>query len=183
MADSKIAIAKTLLHEGGYQNNPKDWANWRGGKDMMHQYLQTKDPALLVNLVGTKYGITAQDMPNLDAAGMRALTPEQATAYYQENYWKQYYSQINDQTLAEKLFDMGVLFGVKTAVRMLQISLSKGITVVSDGIFGPNTLGATNDHGDLNSYRIVLLNHCMEVINRNPDEAGNLHGWMNRIQS
>lgn len=183
MADSKIAIAKTLVHEGGYQNDIHDWANWRGGKDMMHQYLASKDPALLVNLIGTKYGITAQDMLDLDAAGMRALTPEQATAYYTEHYWKQYYSQINDQLLAEKLFDMGVLFGVGTAVKLLQISLSSGITVVSDGQFGPNTLAATNDHGNLASYKVVLINHCMNVVNHNPDEAGNLHGWTVRIQS
>lgn len=183
MADAKIAIQKTLVHEGGYQNNVHDWANWRGGKGVMEQYLITKNPALLANLVGTKYGITAQDMPNLDAAGMQALTPEEATEFYQDRYWKQYYSQIDDQELAEKLFDMGVLFGVGTAVKLLQISLSNSITVVSDGVFGPNTLAATNDHGDVAAYRIVLLNHCMGVVNRNPDEAENLHGWTTRIQS
>lgn len=183
MADWKTAIAKTLVHEGGYQNRVNDWANWRGGKAMMQAYLASHDPDLFVNLIGTNYGITAQDMPNLDAAGMRALTPEQATAYYAEHYWKTLYSQIDNQLLAEKLFDMGVLFGVGVAVKMLQVSLSQGITAISDGVFGPNTLAATNERGDLNRYKAVLYNHCMNVVNNNPEEADDLSGWVTRIQS
>jgi lysozyme family protein len=185
MADWKQAIDKTLAHEGGYQNNPKDWANWRGGKPVMQQYLASKDSSLLVNLIGTNWGITAQDMPLLTAAQMKALTKEQAEAYYREHYWKDLYSQINSQPLAEKLFDMGVLFGVGTATKLLQISLKDdgSIFVVPDGVFGPNTLAATNDHGDVNKFRVVLYNHAMEVVNHNPDDVEFLHGWTVRIQS
>lgn len=156
MADFKIAVQKTLTHEGGYVNNPND----SGGP--------------------TKYGITQADMPGVDIS---TITPEQATAYYAEHYWKPLYSQISDQTLAEKLFDMGVLFGVGTAVKMLQISMTDVIGLVSDGAFGPNTLAATNEHGDINSYRIVLLNHAYEVVNRIPKDAEFLQGWVNRIKA
>lgn len=183
MADFNQAVQKTLVHEGGYQNDPKDWANWRGGKTVMEKYLSTKDSSLLVNLIGTKYGITAQDMPELDANGMRNLTPEQATAYYQEAYWKQGYSQINNQLLAEKLFDMGVLFGVGTAVKLLQISMQHAIAVVSDGNFGPNTLNATNQIGDLNEYKQVLLAHIVNVVTNNPGDAVFVQGWTNRVNS
>jgi lysozyme family protein len=156
MADFQIAVQKTLVHEGGYVNNPDD----KGGP--------------------TKYGITQADMPGANIAN---ITPEQATMYYSAHYWKDLYSQINDQPLAEKLFDCGVLFGVKTAVKLLQISMSDEIQVASDGAFGPNTLAAVNEHGDINRYRTTLINHCMDVVNRNPLDAEFLHGWVNRINS
>jgi lysozyme family protein len=158
MADFNQAVQKTLVHEGGYVNNPHD----KGGP--------------------TKYGITQADMPGVNIA---AITPEQATAYYSEHYWKPLYSQINDQSLAEKLFDMGVLFGVGTAVKLLQIGMCANgeITLVSDGDFGPETLKDVNQYGSVAGYRVMLLNHVYEVVNRNPNDAVFLQGWVNRINS
>lgn len=158
MADFKIAVAKTLVHEGGYVNNPND----KGGP--------------------TKYGITQADMPGVNIAG---ITSEQATAYYSERYWKPLYSQINSQLVAEKLFDMGVLLGVKTAVRLLQITLSNAITIVSDGEFGPETLNAVNQAGDdlLARYRITLINHFIDIVNHNPGDGVFVQGWVNRVNS
>ena len=110
MADAKISIAKTLVNEGGYVDNPND----SGGP--------------------TKYGITQRDLPGED---IEKLTPERATAYYLENYWKALYSQIDSQAVADKIFDMGVLFGVGTAIKLLQnILASNRLTA----IFGEHTL-------------------------------------------
>ena len=156
MADFQIAVQKTLAHEGGFVDNKND----SGGP--------------------TKYGITQADLPGVT---VKDITPEQAVAYYAEHYWKPLYSEINDQLLGEKIFDMGVLFGVGTAVKLLQISLSDEIQVVSDGAFGPNTLAAVNEHGDINRYRTTLINHCMNVVNNNPQDAEFVRGWVNRINS
>src|ERR1700675_3897552 len=93
MADSKIAIAATLVHEGVYVDNPNDAGH------------------------ATNMGVTQADMPGQD---MKLLTVDQAVAYYQQNYWKPLYSQIQDQFLGSKIFDMGVLFGVGTAIKILQ---------------------------------------------------------------
>jgi lysozyme family protein len=151
------AVQKTLAHEGGYVNNPND----KGGP--------------------TKYGVTQADMPGVNIAD---ITAEQAAAYYSEHYWKPLYSQINDQLLGEKLFDMGVLFGVGTAVKLLQITLANSISIVSDGNFGPQTLADVNQHSNLlPAYRATLLNHCMNVVNANPNDAVFLQGWINRINS
>ena len=152
--DINQAIQKTLIHEGGFVDNKND----SGGP--------------------TKYGITQADMPSVS---IKDITPEQAVEYYKEHYVKPLYAQINEQALGEKIFDMGVLFGVKTAVKLLQISLSDEIQVVSDGAFGPNTLAAVNEHGDINRYRTVLINHCMDVVNRNPQDSVFIRGWINRI--
>ena len=157
MADFKQAVQKTLIHEGGYVNNPAD----PGG--------------------ATKYGITQADMPDVD---IKTITPEQATAYYTEHYWKPLYSQITDQLLGEKLFDMGVLFGVKTAVKMLQISMTNEVGLVSDGQFGPNTLAAVNQSASLlPGYRVTLIQHVMNIINVRPELSVFVNGWVNRINS
>ena len=157
MADFKQAVQKTLIHEGGYVNNPAD----PGG--------------------ATKYGITQADRPDVD---IKTITPEQATAYYTEHYWKPLYSQITDQLLGEKLFDMGVLFGVKTAVKMLQISMTNEVGLVSDGQFGPNTLAAVNQSTNLlPGYRVTLIQHVMNILNVKPELGVFVNGWVNRINS
>jgi lysozyme family protein len=156
MADFNQAVQKTLVHEGGYVNNPND----RGGP--------------------TKYGITQADMPGQDIS---VITPAQAEDYYHEHYWKELYNEIDDQLIGEKLFDMGVLFGVGTAVKMLQISMAKEINLVSDGTFGPNTLNATNMYGDLNAYKQTLLAHVIGIVTKNPSQAVFLQGWSNRVNS
>jgi lysozyme family protein len=158
MADFKTAILLTLQHEGGYVNNPND----SGGE--------------------TNMGITAKDMPGQD---MKVLTVEQATEYYTQNYWKALYSQINDQNLANKLFDMGVLFGVGTAVKILQTIFAVN-QVVADGVFGPHTLDIVNTAGPiglLGVYKVSLVSHALGVVNANPNDRVFFAGWVKRINS
>ena len=158
MADFNQAIQKTLIHEGGYVNNPND----KGGP--------------------TKYGITQADMPGVN---MQTITQDQAAAYYRAHYWKDLYSQVTNQLVAEKLFDMGILMGVGTAVRLLQITMQTTLNVVSDGVFGPATLMSVNQQGDdlLGRYRTTLINHAINVVNNNPNDGGFIQGWINRINS
>ncbi len=158
MTDFKIAVQKTLTHEGGYVNNPHD----SGGP--------------------TKFGITQKDMPGVNITN---ITADMAAAYYREHYWKDLYAQITDQLLGEKLFDMGVLFGVGTAVKMLQISMTHEIGMVSDGAFGPNTLAAVNQSTVplLPGYRTTLIQHCVNIVNVHPEDGVFVQGWVNRINS
>ena len=174
MADSKIAIQQTIAHEGGYQNDPVDTGNWLNG----------------INY-GTKWGITPHTLqayfPQLlsDPNCVRNLDMATAISCYQQGYWKPLYGEINDQNVASKLFDLGVLFGVGTATKILQVVLAGGISVVADGVFGPITLAKVNAYdGDLvAAYKVAMLNHCMDVVNRNPADAKYLTGWTRRIQS
>jgi len=157
VSDFMQAVQKTLIHEGGYVNNPAD----PGG--------------------ATNFGIIQSDMPGVD---MRTITREQAIAYYAAHYWNDFYTQIVDQLLAEKLFDSGVLFGVKTAVKMLQITLVNKVSLVTDGEFGPGTLSAVNQNANLlPAYRTILINHCMNVVNNRPESSVFVSGWVRRINS
>lgn len=158
MADFKQAVQKTIAHEGGFVNNPLD----HGGP--------------------TKYGITQADMPNVS---IKDITPDDAAGYYQEHYWKALYSDMVSQGLAEKLFDMGVLFGVGTAVKMLQISMTNEIGLISDGVFGPNTLAAVNQstYDLLPNYKITLIQHVVNIVNNHPEQGAFVNGWVSRINS
>lgn len=158
MADFRTAVLATLVHEGGYVDNPAD----RGGP--------------------TNYGITQADMPGQD---MRTLTEDQAILYYLEHYWKSGYSQIESQAVASKLFDMGVLFGVGTAVRILQLSLAQ-FGVVSDGVFGPQTLAAVNQADPISLLSIMqesFVTHIFNIAKTDTAQRQFLKGWATRINA
>jgi lysozyme family protein len=153
--DTRLAIQKTLIHEGGFSDN-------------------SADPGRATNM-----GITQADMPGQN---MRELTVDQAVAYYEEHYVKPLYAQITDQAVGEKIFDLGVLFGVGTAVSILQLTLS----ITQDGQFGPNTLSAVNQAEPvslLTHYKGNLATHAFNVANAKPQERIFLQGWLNRINS
>lgn len=159
MADFSVAVQKTLVNEGGYVNNPLD----RGGP--------------------TKYGVTQADMPGVD---IEQITPDQAAEYFREHYWKDLYSQITSQPVADKLFDMGVLFGVGTAVRLLQSVLASAFPIDVDGIFGIETLGAleqADEESLLNVYKQHLVAYTLKIVANKPDQRVFVAGWGRRINS
>jgi lysozyme family protein len=154
MASFQIAVALTLQHEGGYVDNPAD----PGG--------------------ATNMGVEQRDVPDIP---IRTLTVEQATAFYSANYWKPFYSQINDQAGASKLFDMGVLFGITEAVEQIQ----RVLQIEPDGDFGPETLCYVNEAGSglLAAYKAAMLQRARAITEERPSEIIFLNGWMNRINS
>lgn len=156
MADLNVSIEKTLHNEGGYVDNPAD----KGGP--------------------TNMGITQADMPGVD---MRTISVAQAEAYYQEHYAKPLYAQIQNQAICDKLFDMGVLFGVGTATIFLQTCLTMEPT---DGIFGPDTLEATNAADStslLAAFKAILVTHATQIGAQDPTQRQFVKGWWNRINS
>ncbi len=153
MSDPKTAIALTLQHEGGFVNNPAD----PGG--------------------ATNMGVTQKDIPSID---IRNLTVPQATDYYLENFWKPFYSQIESQLVANKIFDLGVLFGIGTTVKILQGVLK----LTQDGVFGEQTLAAVNGaevSSLLLAFRTALVQHAVAIGAAKPSERQFVGGWIRRI--
>lgn len=171
MADYKTAVLITIddNHEGGFQKNKNDHANWDSGQIGVG------------NLVGTKYGITAVDMPGRD---IENLTPADAIEFY-KGYWKDLYSQIESQMVANKLFDMGVLFGITKAIEVLQATLKPAFPEVSvDGNFGPVTLNAVNQSEEnslLQAYKTSLVAYTLKIAQVKPQERIFVSGWGRRI--
>jgi lysozyme family protein len=174
MADAKIAINLTLVHEGGFQNDPGDPGNWTGGAQGVGE------------LKGTKFGISAHEFPDLD---IKNLTQDQAIDAYTHGrppdvppYWNSLFNQINDQVESNKIFDLGFLFGPGTVIKYAQGLLK----LVEDGIFGPHTLAALNaaePQTFVSALKAVLVSHAIGIANARPAERKDLVGWISRINS
>lgn len=164
----KICIKFTLEWEtggrkdGGYTNDPSD----AGGE--------------------TRWGISKRSHPEED---IKNLTKERAVQIFYDEYWNPYYDVI-PFPLVFKLFDLGVLFGVKTTVKMLQKTLTSQakIKLRHDGICGPMTATAValakSRGADLLVYEGFLKRMRHRVIAITILKPWNLkfkRGWLNRI--
>ncbi len=172
MADFTIAVNLTLIREGGFENNPNDSGNWTGGKVGEGE------------LKGTKYGISAAEFPTLDIVN---LTEAEAQVIYKSKYWLVLYEAIKDQFVTNKLFDLGVLFGQGTAIKILQTVLQPQFSDVKvDEIFGPATLAAVNGadpHSLLLAYKTAFVSRAIQTGAQNPNDRPFVSGWIRRINS
>lgn len=169
MADPKVAFTITTdtNHEGGFQKDPDDSGNWTGGKVGVGE------------LRGTNFGISAAEFPSLD---IENLTRDRAIEIYASRYWPALYSQIDDQPVANKLADMGVLFGQGTVVKILQAVLH----LQDDGLFGPNTLAKVNGaepNSLLTAFRTGLVQRAVAIGAADPLKRKEVGGWIRRINS
>jgi lysozyme family protein len=97
-------------------------------------------------------------------------------------------SEIEDQNVANKLFDMGVNMGVRQAALYSQraVNASAGnARITEDGVMGEKTLAAVNA-ADPVTYRQMLCElsatHYEHVAAANPAQAVNLKGWLARAE-
>ncbi len=155
MADFLKAVNLTLVNEDGYVNDPRD----PGGE--------------------TNFGISKRSYPNVDIKG---LTRDGAIAIYLKDFWNTLYASITDQFVTNALFDLGVLFGTHSAVRVIQNVLM----VAVDGVFGPVTLATVNAQNVailLMNFRNAMIAYATTIVVRNPADSVFLTGWTNRIRT
>jgi len=112
----------------------------------------------------TKWGISKRAHPELD---IKSLTYKDAIKIYATTYWSPMYDLIPSLELTFKVFDMGVLSGKPTAVKLLQQAIvASGKTIAVDGDFGPITLTALNVvYAQGNGDRLYKL-YIMKFVNR-----------------
>jgi len=150
MSTFEDAIDTILEHEGGYVNNPSD----PGGE--------------------TKYGICKRVYPSLD---IKNLTKEKAIAIYRRDYWRPYYSLINHQDTATKIFDMAVNMGHSQANKIVQ----RAVNVTADGIIGKQTIAAINkDNQAINKICAEQAKFYRQLSIDKPKLAVFLNGWLKR---
>lgn len=129
---------KTFLIEGYFQDNSRDKGNYYKGK-----------------LYGTICGITARDhfrdftiaLQLFDMKKFGLLKDYCMKFYAKKGYWNPLYNEIDDSSLAFKIWDFGVNAHPKTAVKILQRVLVRyyGFNIEDDGVFGPVTLKCVNE--------------------------------------
>ena len=134
MAKFEIADEITSENEGGYTDNPNDSGNWTGGKIGVGQ------------LIGTKYGISAPVLSsNLKRVAtlfdMQSLSHEDAMAIRKKLYWdKVKGNEINNQNIANSIYDSAINMGVGTAIKLAQ----RAASIDETGIMDQKTLKALN---------------------------------------
>ena len=164
MADFDPAFEQMIRDEGGYQltNIPGD----RGGQ--------------------TYAGIARN--PNPDWPGWAlvegkefgsSLTP-MVWEFYRTRFWDPIRgSEINEQAIAESIFNFAVNAGVGVAAKLAQVIVG----ATPDGSIGPKTVDLINrctDKGFIASYAIAKIQRYANICNRDRGQAKFLLGWVNR---
>lgn len=177
-----IALDRTLKHEGGFVNDPKDpggmtycgisrkaWPNWAGW-DKIDEELAD--------------GVTPRPLTHAHLLG--GLVSD----FYRVNFWTPLHGdEIASQEIAEYLFDFSVNSGISDAVKALQLSIPmcSPYHTAPDGIMGKNTLKLLDDLCNakwelelLLAMRTCRLAHYLETIADNPKLARFARGWARR---
>lgn len=169
MADFKKYFSTLIGHEGGYSDHPYD----KGGP--------TKYGVTLG--VWIKSGYDKDGDGDIDKDDVKLLTLDDAYNIAKKNYWDSVRGdQINNQSIAEFIFDWGYNSGAKTAIKKTQEVLG----VVMDGEMGPNTLLHINSspQEDLfNRLKARREKFFRSIADNDPTQLKFLSGWLNRNNS
>lgn len=182
MADFLPAFLNTAKTEGGYSNYPNDtggetyagisrknWPNWGGWRYLDEIKKIDKTPSYINVKMGSNQNV-------------QALVQE----FYKTNFWYSLNLQwLNDQQLANNVYDFAVSSGTGTAAKRLQIAANSicGDLVV-DGQIGSKTISAINKldakavYDAFNQQRKAYYDR---IIANNPSQAQFRNSWYSRI--
>lgn len=160
------AFERLLGHEGGFQADPNDRANWTSGKIGQGE------------LRGTKFGISAMSYPGEDIAN---LTVERARAIYRQDFWGAAGCDLVPDPAKFVLFTAAVHTSAPrkpvTAIKMLQ----RAVGAYDDGVIGPQTQMAISK---IDGYRLAarLAGQYIDHTNNNRDQYARYGaGWSQRV--
>ncbi len=149
----------------------------------------------------TRFGIAEkfhQDLPEEFFTGPVEGALAEAEQIEEAGYWDAMrLAGIDDQDVANKLFDMAVNMGARQAAVLAQRAASAllqdraqppsaGTRLVEDGVIGAKTLAAINGLDParyvqaLREWSADFYRHIASV---NPAQAGNLEGWLRRAEA
>lgn len=155
------AFRRLIGHEGGYSTDRRDPGNWTGGR------------VGVGTLKGTKFGLAANTYPNLD---IKNLTLAQAKAIYKKDWWDKLGADGMHSAIVFQLWDFAINAGKSRAIKELQ----QAVGVPADGIIGPQTLAAVNEH-DLNDVILSLTAERLKFYTSLSTFKTYGKGWTNRV--
>ena len=175
MANFETSLNKTLIHEGGYVFDQDD----PGGETY-------KGIARTVN--GSWAGWQTIDklkkMPNFPQnLDSDKILQDNIKTFYKANYWDTIKgNNIQNQAVADSVFDFAVNAGVKTSAKMVQTIIGAS----PDGNIGTATLAKLNifDSGYfLALFKVAKIERYMDIIKKRPTSSKYLYGWIKRTLS
>jgi lysozyme family protein len=169
MADFKTAFLFTLQHED----------STRSGK-------------VTVDAGGrTRFGIAEKFHPDLPEEFFTRPAEDalaEAEKIEEREYWNAMrLAEVENQNVANKLFDMSVNMGLRqAAVYAQRAANSQGQQLTEDGVIGSRTLAAINAIDPQTFYGLLCqfsAAHYRHIATNNPAQAVNLAGWLKRASA
>lgn len=168
----KPAFEATMRSEGGYGNDPQD----PGGETYRG--------------VARKFHSKWEGWTTIDALKKRSNFPrnlDQDTAlqaqiqdFYQHQFWdKVRGDEIENQDIAESIFDFAVNAGIGASVTLAQTA--SGAT--ADGVMGPGTIAAINKQDPKTFLALFALHKIARythIVEKRPDSRKFFFGWVKR---
>ena len=189
MANYNQSHIRVEANEGGFQKIPNDRGNYycTGNlgwvKGQFPNYYCTNGS---IHFIGTNRGIAAPVLATyldhqITEIDMLSLSANTAKNIFKTNYWDRIKGgNINNQFVADILFDGAVNHGVSRGVKLIQEVLN----IPVDGIVGPITLGAINNSDPAivyNLYKKRRIDFYHQLVANNSTQAVFLQGWLNRM--
>jgi lysozyme family protein len=139
----------------------------------------------------TRFGIAEKfhpDLPEEFFAGPVEDALAEAEKIEEREYWDSMgLAKVENQNVANKLFDMGVNMGVHQAAVYAQRAVnSQGQQLTEDGKIGSKTLAAINAIDPQAFYGLLCqfsAAHYRHIAANNPVQAVNLAGWIERASA
>jgi lysozyme family protein len=172
MADFKKAFLLILANEGGYVIDPDD-----PGGETYKGIARKKQP----EWVGWFFVDAMKNQPNFpksldDKTDLHA----EIERFYKVVFWDKVGGDlINDQQVANSIFDFAVNSGVTTSLGLVQ----KVVGTNCDGVIGPKTIQAINsfepDHF-ITAFKVEKCRKYISICMKRPDSRKYFFGWIDR---
>lgn len=168
MADFETAVTITLRNEGGFFHNQVTGEIVNRG-------------------VTLKFVHDSGYKPDADEDFIRNLSEAEASRIYRTYFWDRYHiGGINDQNLANKVFDLTVNMGPAVLKVLQQAVNALGGQCAVDGVLGPISIGQINAleaAALLAKFRELAAGRYRKIATDNTALAGNLNGWLSRLNA
>lgn len=187
MAEYSKAFEKTMGHEGGYSYDPDDTGGetYRG---ISRRWFPDWEGWVLIDKYRTQSHFP--DSLRLDQK-LNILVQK----FYKVQFWNRFQGDsIDNQFVAEEIFDTAVNMSVSDAVRFLQISLNKlnrnqalFPDMVEDGVLGPTTLNNLDIYLKedvsilLGMMNVLQGMHYIDYMTDSPTQEKYCRGWFKRV--
>jgi lysozyme family protein len=121
------------------------------------------------------------------AALAQAERAAAVAAFYQAQFWNEWFAQLASDDVGKRVFDFSVNAGPGTSVKTLQQAVNAlGGRLTVDGGWGPLTLAganAANQVALVQAFIAARVAHYQAIAAASPADAVYLKGWLARAQS
>lgn len=165
MAEFSEAFEKMIKNEGGYVLHKV--SGDRGGQTYA---------GIARNYHPDWTGWAIIDRGDMDNSDLTRMVRD----FYKEKFWdKMKGDDLDNQGIAETLFDFSVNAGYRNASKLAQLV----VDATPDGIIGPRSVAKLNEIDEesfITEFALAKIARYAEICNRDPIQKKFLLGWINR---